>query len=60
VLNFTIDMHFQEPTALVPADVAFILQSSQARPLQFNVVPEPVTLVAEPVTPTAPQHGPHQ
>ncbi|KAJ4794184.1 RING/FYVE/PHD zinc finger superfamily protein [Rhynchospora pubera] len=50
----------QEATALVPADVAFILQSSQARPLQFNVVPEPVTLVPEPVTPTSPQHGPHQ
>ncbi|KAJ3679668.1 hypothetical protein LUZ60_017679 [Juncus effusus] len=46
----------QEATAatLVPADMAFILQSSQARPLQFNVVPEPVT-------PTSPQHGPsHQ
>ncbi|KAF3338211.1 E3 ubiquitin ligase SUD1 [Carex littledalei] len=50
----------QEATALGPADVAFILQSSQARPLQFNAVPEPVTRVPEPVTPASPQHGPHQ
>ncbi|KAJ4782202.1 RING/FYVE/PHD zinc finger superfamily protein [Rhynchospora pubera] len=50
----------QEATALVPTDVEFILQSSQARPPQFNVVPEPVTLVPEPVTPSSPQHGTHQ
>ncbi|KAJ4808621.1 RING/FYVE/PHD zinc finger superfamily protein [Rhynchospora pubera] len=49
-----------QATALVPTDVEFILQSSQARPPQFNVVPEPVTLVPEPVTPSSPQRGTHQ